>query len=163
MVIMDNEKTELKAIDPEAVAKQLLWPLWLCVNDEYKSKYRRDVWEHFENAVRSAAYTGLLRQYITNFQARIPCTLQVQHIKSIQPVIDSGMDYDILCWLRDETSYMVMHCRLMNQDRKELRAQMLADLPDDYMPEGNTGKMPGITVAEIDAQIEQDLFNNKTI
>lgn len=103
----------------EQVAEKLLWPLWRCVTEDYKSRYKREIWDHFENAVRSAAYTGQLRTYLANFQARIPCELQAQYMKDIKSVIDTGCDADILDWLRDETTYMVMLVRLMNQERKE--------------------------------------------
>jgi len=107
-------------ITQQQVAEDLLWPLWRCVNDEYKDRYKREIWEHFENAVRSAAYTGKLRTYLTNFKNRIPVDLEAQYAKKMQAIIDSGNDYEILNWLRDDTTYMVMIVRLMNQDRKEL-------------------------------------------
>lgn len=106
-------------ITQENVAEQLLWPLWRCVTDDYKSRYKREIWDHFENAVRAAAYTGSLRTYLANFQQRIPCELQAQYMKDIKSVIDKNCDPEILDWLRDETTYMVMLVRLMNQERKE--------------------------------------------
>lgn len=106
-------------ITQEQVAEKLLWPLWRCVTDDYKSRYKREIWDHFENAVRSAAYTGSLRTYLANFQGRIPCDLQAQYMADIKHVIDTKCDFDILNWLRDETTYMVMLIRLKNQERKE--------------------------------------------
>ena len=110
-------------ISQQIVAENLLWPLWRCINEDYKSRYNREIWVHFENAVRSAAYTGNLRTYLTNFQARIPTDLQAQYMKSIMQIVDSGADADILDWLRDETTYMVMLVRMMNQERRDALAQ----------------------------------------
>jgi hypothetical protein len=107
-------------ITQQQVAEQLLWPLWRCVSDDYKKRYAREVWEHFENAVRSAAYTGKLRTYLSNFQARIPTELQAQYTPAIVAVVDSGCDDDILNWLRDDTTYLCLLVRLMNQERKEV-------------------------------------------
>ncbi len=106
-------------ITQEMVAEQLLWPLWRCVTEEYKSRYKREIWDHFENAVRSAAYTGQLRSYLTNIQARIPLEIQAQYAKKILTIVNSGEDEEILNWLRDETTYLILQVRLMNQQRKE--------------------------------------------
>lgn len=103
----------------ENVAENLLWPLWRSISEEYKVKYKREIWDHFENAVRSAAYTGSLRTYLSNFQARIPTDIQAQYIRQINSIVESGCDSDVLDWLRDETTYLVMQVRLMNQERKE--------------------------------------------
>lgn len=124
----------------DQVAGQLLWPLWRSVTDDYKSRYKRDVWEHFENAVRSAAYTGSLRTYLSNFQGRIPCEIQAQYMRDIIMIVESGCDDEILNWLRDETTYLVMLVRIQNQERKEAKAEFGADHPsgpgipldDDY-------------------------------
>jgi hypothetical protein len=121
-------------ITQEIVAEKLLWPLWRCVTDDYKSRYKRDVWDHFENAVRAAAYTGNLRTYLANFQARIPCELQAQFMRSIKQVVDAACDAEILDWLRDETTYMVMLVRLMNQDRREAFEESQSGF-NDFNPE----------------------------
>ena len=106
-------------ISQEDVANRLLWPLWRCLDEGYKDRYKREIWDHFENAVRSAAYTGKLSTYLSNFHGRIPTALQLQHMKDINSIVSSGQDAVILDWLRDETTYMVMIVRLKNQDRRE--------------------------------------------
>jgi len=106
-------------VTQEQIAEKLLWPLWRCITEDYKSRYKRDVWDHFENAVRSAAYTGSLKTYLTNFQSRIPTDIQAQYAKSILSIVDCGSDTEILEWLREETTYLTLQVRLMNQQRKE--------------------------------------------
>lgn len=131
----------------DQVAEQLLWPLWRSVTDDYKSRYKRDVWDHFENAVRSAAYTGSLRTYLSNFQGRIPCEIQAQYMRDIIMIVESGCDDDILNWLRDETTYIVMLVRIRNQERKEAKAEFGA----------NSLSGPGIYPEDIDLS---DLINS---
>jgi len=103
----------------QMVAENLLWPLWRCVDDSYKDRYKREIWEQFENAIRSAAYTAKLTTFLTNFKNRIPVTLEAQYMALIRTVVECGLDSDVLNWLRDETTYLVMITRLMNQDRKD--------------------------------------------
>lgn len=45
------QKEEKKISTEDMIAEKLLWPLWRCVSDDYKTKYKKDVWDHFENAV----------------------------------------------------------------------------------------------------------------
>lgn len=107
-------------ITQELVAENLLWPLWLSVDDDYKSRYAKEIWEHFENAIRSAAYTGSLRVYLSNFQQRIPSRLKAKHLSLVNTIIQSGEDALVLDWLRDETTYLVMLVHIKNQEKKEL-------------------------------------------
>jgi hypothetical protein len=119
---MDNvqQPTGTLEFTKEMVAENLLWPLWRCLDDSYKDRYKREIWEHFENAIRSAAYTARLSNFLTNFKNRIPTELEAQYLKHIRLIIDCGNDSEVLNWLRDETTYLVMITRMMNQDRKEL-------------------------------------------
>jgi hypothetical protein len=103
----------------EEIADNLLWGLWRCVSDEYKDRYKKDCWEHFENAIKSASYTGSLKVFLNNFQKRLPCDLEAQYAKNMLSIIDSKNDSVILNWLRTETTYLVMIVRLRNQERQE--------------------------------------------
>jgi len=106
-------------IDQKQIAEKLLWPLWRCVSDDYKDKYKKDVWDHFENAIKSASYTGNMKEFITNFQKRIPVDLQAQYSKSILEIVEAGEDDEVLNLLRTESTYLVMIVRIKNQDRKD--------------------------------------------
>jgi hypothetical protein len=110
-------------ITEEQVANDLLWGLWRCVDDDYKERYKKNVWEHFENAIKSASYTGSLKVFLGNFQKRIPVDLRAEFTKEIIAIIDSGQDEIILNWLRSENTYLVMLVRMRNQDRKEAAAE----------------------------------------
>lgn len=127
-------------ISQEDVANRLLWPLWRCLDEGYKDRYKREIWDHFENAVRSAAYTGKLSTYLSNFQGRIPTTLQLQHMKDINSIVSSGQDVVILDWLRDETTYMVMLVRLKNQTRREDWIESQADFSEQLTDQEDKNK-----------------------
>jgi len=103
----------------EEVAEKLLWGLWRSIDEAYKMKYPRDIWDHFENAMKAASYTSNLKGFLTLFQRRLPLDLQAQYIKDIKKVIDAGYDEEVLNWLRTESTYMMMLVRLKNQERKE--------------------------------------------
>jgi len=51
----------------EKVAENLLWGLWRSITEDYKCQYPREIWEHFENVLRSASYTDSLKIFLTNF------------------------------------------------------------------------------------------------
>lgn len=106
-------------ITQQDVADNLLMPLWRCINDDYKDRYKKEVWEHFENALKSASYTDSLKVFLTNFQKRIPVDMQAQYTKDIVKIVDSNQDETVLNWLRTETTYLVMIVRLENQSRRE--------------------------------------------
>ena len=113
-------QNQTSSITQEAIADNLLWGLWRSITEDYKCQYPREIWEHFENAIRSASYTDSLKVFLTNFQRRIPLSIQAQYNKDILSVVEAGEDEIILNWLRSETTYLTMLVRLKNQDRKEL-------------------------------------------
>jgi hypothetical protein len=119
---MDNVQQQPEpslTMTQDQVAEGLLWPLWRCIEDAYKDRYKREIWDHFENAIRSAAYTAKLSTFLTNFKNRIHTNLEAQYMKHIRRVTDCGHDAEVLNWLRDETTYLVMITRLMNQERRD--------------------------------------------
>lgn len=103
----------------EKVAENLLWGLWRSILEDYKTMYPRQIWEHFENAIRSASYTDSLKIFLTNFQRKIPVDIQAKYQKDILSIVQSGQDEKVLNWLRAETTYLAMLVRLKNQERKE--------------------------------------------
>lgn len=111
------EKQTNPSITQEKVSEDLLFPLFRCINDAYKSRYNRNIWEQFENGIRSAAYTGQLSVFITKYQRIMPTDLQAQYTKRILSVVECGEDKTVLAWLRSETAYLVLLTRLINQQR----------------------------------------------
>lgn len=110
---------KIKSVTQEDVANKLLWGLWRSINEDYKMKYPRDIWDHFENAIRSASYTSNLKGFLTLFQRRLPIDLQAQYTNDIKFIVESAQDEQILDWLRSESTYLMMLVRIRNQDRKD--------------------------------------------
>ena len=103
----------------EIIADNLLWGLWRSIDESYKEKYYLDVWDHFENAIRAASYTDSLKKFLSNIKQRIPINIKAKYNQNILKIVESGKDDIILIWLRTETTYLVMNCRVKNQERKE--------------------------------------------
>lgn len=60
-------------ITQQQVGEELLFPLFRCLDDGYKKKYVKDVWEQFENNIRASAYTSKLTMsvnYLRNVNNR---------------------------------------------------------------------------------------------
>jgi len=107
-------------ITQEEVAENLLFGLWQNIDSDYKKKYVKNIWEQFENAVRAATYTDKLTKFIEIFKSRLPCELQGMYTKDIFNFLNKCKeDYKVLTWLREETTYLVMICRMLNQEKKE--------------------------------------------
>ena len=139
------QKEQKTTSTEDMIAEKLLWPLWRCVSDDYKTKYKKDVWDHFENAVKSAAYTGSMKVFLSNFQKRLPVDLQAQYAKDIMSIADSGDDDEILNLLRQETTYLVMVVRLRNQDRREAyEEKVLSDAEIENLPNLNNPETPDL-------------------
>lgn len=110
-----------KKINQEDAAKYLLYPLWRGVDDNYKKQYAKDVWQHFENAIKSASNEISLSRFVETFRKRIPCIVKSDYIENLRYVIECGQDAEIIDWLRTETTYMVMIVRMENEDYKLLK------------------------------------------
>jgi len=121
----------MSKITQKDVAEKLLWSLWRCVDDLYKQKYLTNIWEQFENAIRSASYTNSLKKFISHIVTRIPITVQAKYQKDVLEIVDSGEDERVLDWLRAETTYMVMLVRVMNQERREEYEAVQNEIKED--------------------------------
>jgi chorismate mutase len=126
----------------EHVGEHLLFPLFRCIASAYKQKYKRNIWEQFENNIRSAAYTGRLSQFYENICAIMPIEVETKYLLYIREILQSGMDKEILTWLREETAYMVLIARVKNEERKEEYAQKTEEWEEN---------------ARLDAELEQEV------
>lgn len=115
-------------ITQQQVGEQLLFPLFRCLDEGYKKKYVKDVWEQFENNIRAAAYTSRLTKFFENITRSMPITLERQYADGVLQIIQSGFDEDVLTWLRNETTYLVLLARMKNEERKEAFKNKQQDL-----------------------------------
>jgi len=118
-------------INQQVIGESLLFPLFRCIDDSYKERYKKDVWEQFENNIRAASYTAKLSTFYENITRQMPIVMQRQYGDEILKIIQSGMDKEVLNWLRDETTYLVLIARMRNEDRKkDLKERDLFNIED---------------------------------
>jgi len=103
-------------ITQEIIAEKLLFPLWECVCPEYKEKYKTEVWRHFENNIRSAAYTSNLISFLEKITNSMKIELMAKYLKNVNEIISCGKDKVILKMLREECTYLVLQVRLFRQE-----------------------------------------------
>jgi len=101
------------------IAEDFVFPLWRCINADFKSKYRADSWGIFENFLKSSAYCENLKIFLDKFMRLIPIEWQHKFEKQILGVIDSGEDDSVLTALRTECAYIVLLTRVLNEEHKE--------------------------------------------
>lgn len=126
----------------EDVAKNLIFPLFRGISDAYKSNQFAGIWEQVETRCRAAARsTNSLPRWLETVTAQLRITITNEYMNDVLEVMNAGQDEEILDWIRNETTLLVMYARLLNQNRKEfmkLRAERL----NYAMPEGANKELP---------------------
>jgi hypothetical protein len=103
----------------EEVASNLLTPLWRGISVDYKGKYARNIWQQFEDNIRSAAYTARASEFLSKVVARLGITIAADDVKQVSELVGSGQDRALLKMLRDDTTLLVLLVRADNEERKE--------------------------------------------
>ena len=103
----------------QEIADDLLTPLWQGISPEYKSKYRRSIWQQFEDNIRSAAYTAKLSTFLSKITQRLGVEIAGRHVQQVTVLMDNAEDKAVLKMLRDETALLVLMVRVANEERKE--------------------------------------------
>lgn len=103
----------------EEVAENLLTPLWQGIPSEYKAKYARNIWEQFQNNIRSAAYTAHAPQFLSKIANRLAINLSESGAASVSDVISSAPERELLKMLREDTTLLVLMVRVANEARRE--------------------------------------------
>jgi hypothetical protein len=107
-------------MNQEQIAEQLLLPLWMCVDEDFKKKYKADSWGIFENFIKTSACNDSLKTFFEKFKRLMPISWQHKYEKQVLDVIQSGFDEDALNYMRTESSYLVLLTRSLNNQRKEI-------------------------------------------
>jgi Asp-tRNA(Asn)/Glu-tRNA(Gln) amidotransferase C subunit len=102
----------------EKITNKLLIPLWEGIDSSYKEKYKRNIWQQFENNLRVAAYTSKLNYFLSKFFKLAPCVIHESYLNELNAILNSGEDEEILEILRAETTYLVL---LVRTERQEVR------------------------------------------
>ena len=103
-------------------ATDLLWTVWRGIPPDYKSRYRRNIWQQFEDRVRSAAYTSNLGKFVNSLCLSLGATVGRASIdrETADKVLNSGNDAILLKLLRDETTLIVLKVRLRNEQAQQV-------------------------------------------
>lgn len=106
-------------LDHERIARDLLTPLWRGVPSDYKKKYARNIWEQFENNIRSAAYTARAPEFLSKITQRLGITFSGGDAEKVSALAGGGHDRALLKMLRDDTTLLVLMVRAANEEKKE--------------------------------------------
>lgn len=121
-------------------ATQLLVPIWRGIPASYKRRYRRTIWQQFEDTVKSSAYTSNLSRFVSSICSRLGVELRSDTVAQVTAVVQSGFDRPLLKVLRDESTTCTLLVRLENEERKaEWEARQRAeDFEDEQQARNET-------------------------
>jgi len=101
-------------------ATALLDVIWRGIPTNYKSRYRRNIWQQFEDNVRSAAYTSNLGKFVNLLCLNLGVEFHGgDDIETANDALREGADRTMLKLMREETTLLVLMVRLRNQERRE--------------------------------------------
>lgn len=100
-------------------AAALLMTIWRGIPPDYKSRYRRTIWQQFEDNVRAAAYTSNLGKFINSICSKLQAQIKADDSAEAEGILNCGQDRALLKLLREETTLLVLMVRVANQERQE--------------------------------------------
>jgi hypothetical protein len=106
----------------QQIADSLLAPIWRGIPESYKRKYLRNIWQQFEDNIRSAAYTSTLSGFLSKITTRLGVAINEQGVASVVDVTSSGEDKEILRMLRADATLLVLMVRVANEARRKVDA-----------------------------------------
>lgn len=105
----------------QQIASELLFPLWRCVAEKFKTDNPKDVWRYFENFIKTSATSSDLPNFFGAFKRLCPFDWLHKYEKPILEFIAKSNDGDVLEILRgDDCAFCVLLTRQLNQERKIL-------------------------------------------
>jgi len=114
-------------MDKYETVQALLIPIWRGIPTDYKSRYRRKIWQQFEDNIRSAAYTASLSHFVSNLCSRLQVSLRTVDVATLNGIVHGGRDRELLRLLREEATIVVLMVRVENEKRKAEWARTLAE------------------------------------
>lgn len=103
----------------EEVAAQLLTPLWQGIPGDYKKRYAKNIWEQFQDNIRSSAYTAHAAQFLSKITQRLGISLTESGGRSVAEFINDSPERELLKMLREDTTLLVLLVRVANDERRE--------------------------------------------
>lgn len=99
-------------------ALNLLVPIWRGIPADYKRHYARQIWQQFEDNIRSAAYTASLSRFVSSICSRLAIRIRSRDSAAVNEVLMLGRDRELLRQLRDEATTLSLMVRLENDKRR---------------------------------------------
>lgn len=131
--------------DLKEKATNLLHILWRGVPRDYKSRYRRNIWQQFEDQVRSAAYTSNLARFTNVLCQKLQVVVRQKDAEVLEQILSSGEDKVLLKLMRQETTLLVLRVRLRQQEAREKyldEAEQEQQLMDAMKEAKDSGQLP---------------------
>jgi hypothetical protein len=100
-------------------AAALLMAIWRGVPSDYKSRYRRSIWQQFEDNVRAASYTSNLGKFVNSICSKLGAQIKSEDSAAAEAILNGGDDRALLKLMREETTLLVLMVRVVNQERQE--------------------------------------------
>lgn len=88
---------------------------------DYKSRYRRNIWQQFEDNIRSAAYTSDLGKFLNVLCLKLNANIGHTNEDRVRAevILHEADARDLLKRFREETTLLVLMVRVANQERRE--------------------------------------------
>ena len=102
-------------------AAELLEIIWRGIPADYKSRYRRSIWQQFEDNIRSAAYTSNLGKFVNLLCSKLSAQIgrNSEDRTRADELLQKADARTMLKLLREETTLLVLMVRVANQERRE--------------------------------------------
>jgi hypothetical protein len=122
-------------IEPEEMASEFIVPIWQSVDSDYKRKYALNIWQQFEDSLKSSASV----KDLSSFYSRLKRRLNIEPNKeNASKIVNFIARYDnskeVMDILRTKSPYIVLVCRAINEQAKEAR-ELKKDKPNQIKPE----------------------------
>ena len=122
----------------EQVVESILWPAWSGIPDNYKIKYARSIWNQFEDNIRSAAYTSSPARFFESLTRKLSINVTAADAPHIAKALASFDARELLKMLREETTLLVLLCRIKNQERREKLQKGMHNADEDLSVRDNS-------------------------
>ena len=113
-------------------AAELLEIIWRGVPADYKSRYRRSIWQQFEDNIRSAAYTSNLGKFLDSLCLKLGADIgrNGEDRTQAEAILQEADAKAMLKLLREETTLLALMVRVANQERREVWEREHAELTE---------------------------------
>lgn len=103
----------------QQIADRLLWPCWRGMPEGYKMRYARNIWQQYEDNIKSAAYTSSLPKFMNSLCQKLGIEIRTEDVRVVNEALADSDAKAVLRAMREETTALVLMVRLKNEDRKE--------------------------------------------